>query len=584
MAGPSKVEFPGQKKQRIRMRGTKHANEATANKLKRELAKLLENPRAHLPVMMWKGKLSWGRTDPVTKTMRALETIVRKKDNVTWLGKRMMSKRGDDVAKAFAGSLHAAHDEEITMVGKFSSGSFGSASFIRRGDGKQGYLAGLQNYSNLTLRMLPWEDHAKRGMYFFTWKGGFVCTGPNPTPPDEWLDDVLQRSRFSFTKHSDLSVPIWVTGDIDAQSVLDFKPSGSGYIRFSFKHGPVLAISFEDLSKTEKKESSFIHHLALSMLPPFLPSILTIDANWAPKGWDKDTPLPDAASEGMDKIIDAWQGLTMNEGVIALAIRRAVLDSIDTGLVVGESWITGIDFDSIEEALQSHPGSPDERHLTAHMLYASMQEGSVDGEGLRITPKGDVSERKAEALEVMEGTSCGNILGALWEKWGMKGLEGLGITGAEAEEIWKKQRKKPQPFGNFLKSLDSTRELAQKVARFPTRGDALPGATGAVHDLILQGLLEGDGKAERAATQRHDSIVSAAAAWAWLLASGRSTGQEWHFEINARDRGGAWQAATKQLLEAGKALYNCENDDVERETESWMEAFSALRTVTGEAN
>jgi hypothetical protein len=51
-----------------------------------------------------------------------------------------------------------------------------------------------------------------------------------------------------------------------------------------------------------------------------------------------------------------------------------------------------------------------------------------------------------------------------------------------------------------------------------------------------------------------------------------------------RSRGGAWQVATKQLLEAGKALYNCENEDVERETESWMESFSALKTVTGEAN
>ena len=221
--------------------------------------------------------------------------------------------------------------------------------------------------------------------------------------------------------------------------------------------------------------------------------------------------------------------------------------------------------------------------LAAHMLYASMQEGSVDGEGLRITPKGDVSERKAEALEVMEGTSCGNILGALWEKWGMKGLEGLGITGAEAEEIWKKQQKKPQPFGTFLKSLDSTRALAQKVARFPTRGDALPGATGAVHDLILQGLLEGDGKAERAATQRHDSIVSAAAAWAWLLASGRSAGQEWHFEMNARDRGGAWQAATKQLLEAGKALYNCDADELESQREQWQQALQQLKKVTGSA-
>ena len=583
MAAPSKVEFPGQKKQRFRMRGTKHANEATANKLKRELAKLLENPRAHLPVMTWKGRLRWGRVDPVTKTMKSLEMILRKKDNMAYLSKRMMAKRGDPVAKAFAGSLHAAHDQEITVVGKFNSSSFGSASFIRRGEGKQGYLAGLQNYSNLTLRMLPWEDHAKRGMYFFTWKGGFVCTGPNPTPPDEWLDDVLERSRFEFTKHDDLSVPIWVTEGIDAQAVQDFKQSGEGYIRFSFKHGPILAIGFDSLSKTEKKESSFMHHLALSMLPPFLPSILKIEAFWTPKGWDVSTPLPDSATESKDKVLDAWQGLTMNEGVIALAIRRSVLDSIDSGLVVGDSWITGLDFDEIEEALQSHPGSNDERNLAAHMLYASMREGSVDGEGLRITAKGDVSERKAAALEVMEGTSCGNVLGALWEKWGLEGLAGLGITGVEAEEIWKKQHKKPQPFGNFLKSLDSAREMAKKITRFPTREEKLSGATGAVHGLILQGLLEGDGKAERNATQRHDSIDSAAAAWAWLLAAGRSTGQEWHFEINARDRGGAWMGATQQLLNAGKTLYNCDDGDVEEATAAWMEAFSALKTVTGEA-
>ena len=583
MAAPSKVEFPGQKKQRFRMRGTKHANEATANKLKRELAKLLENPRAHLPVMTWKGRLRWGRVDPVTKTMKSLEMILRKKDNMAYLSKRMMAKRGDPVAKAFAGSLHAAHDQEITVVGKFNSSSFGSASFIRRGEGKQGYLAGLQNYSNLTLRMLPWEDHAKRGMYFFTWKGGFVCTGPNPTPPDEWLDDVLERSRFEFTKHDDLSVPIWVTEGIDAQAVHDFKQSGEGYIRFSFKHGPILAIGFDSLSKTEKKESSFMHHLALSMLPPFLPSILKIEAFWTPKGWDVSTPLPDSATESKDKVLDAWQGLTMNEGVIALAIRRSVLDSIDSGLVVGDSWITGLDFDEIEEALQSHPGSNDERNLAAHMLYASMREGSVDGEGLRITAKGDVSERKAAALEVMEGTSCGNVLGALWEKWGLEGLAGLGITGVEAEEIWKKQHKKPQPFGNFLKSLDSAREMAKKITRFPTREEKLSGATGAVHGLILQGLLEGDGKAERNATQRHDSIDSAAAAWAWLLAAGRSTGQEWHFEINARDRGGAWMGATQQLLNAGKTLYNCDDGDVEEATAAWMEAFSALKTVTGEA-
>ena len=47
MAAPSKVEFPGQKKTKVRMRGTKHANEATVKKITKELGRLLENPPSH---------------------------------------------------------------------------------------------------------------------------------------------------------------------------------------------------------------------------------------------------------------------------------------------------------------------------------------------------------------------------------------------------------------------------------------------------------------------------------------------------------------------------------------------------------
>ena len=111
------------------------------------------------------GKMRWGRTDPVTKTLKELDKIISKKYDTKWLSKRMMAKRGDPVAKAFAGSLHACHDEEFTTVGKFSSASFGSASFVRRGDGKQGYLAGLQ-FLKCCCGCCPWEEHAKRECIF----------------------------------------------------------------------------------------------------------------------------------------------------------------------------------------------------------------------------------------------------------------------------------------------------------------------------------------------------------------------------------------------------------------------------------
>ena len=127
MAGPSNVEFPGQKKQTIRMRGTKQANKETSEKMARQLKNLLEAPYAHLPKLTWAGKNSWFASDPVTKTMKALDRIISKKNDVAWLSKRIMSRSGDPVANAFAGSLHAAHDDEIKMVGKFGSASFGSA-------------------------------------------------------------------------------------------------------------------------------------------------------------------------------------------------------------------------------------------------------------------------------------------------------------------------------------------------------------------------------------------------------------------------------------------------------------------------
>ena len=90
--------------------------------------------------------------------------------------------------------------------------------------------------------------------------------------------------------------------------------------------------------------------------------------------------------------------------------------------------------------------------------------------------------------------------------------------------------------------------------------------------------MEGPGIAERKATSRHDDIDGAAAGWAWLRAAERSTGQEWHFESLARDRGGAWMEATKALLEAGKNLLNSEDSTAT----DFIEALNALHTSTGQ--
>ena len=579
MAGPSQVEFPGKKKQRMQMKGTKQANEATSKKIARDLRKFLQNPREHLPAMTFEGKLRWGRKDPVTKTLNEIEKIIRNKDDKNWLSKRMMAKRGDDVAKAFAGSLHAAHDTEFTTVGQFDSPSFGGGSYVRRGDGKPGYLAGLQNFHNLTLRMLPWEYHAKLGMYFFSWEGGFVCTGPRPEPPLGWLDDVLRRSRFSFQKTTVDGVDVWTTTGIDSKIVINNESSEIGYLKLQFHHGPIVAIDLENIQTFSKKDSPFVHHLALSMLPPLLPSILKLQAVWVPQGWPSQRELPPRCQEGIQRILDAYQGLTLNEGVLSQQMKGVILEGIDDGVLIGSRWMDGHSTEQILAALSDLAGSAEEHELTANILHlASTDEG--DSISIRIEPKGSVTTRDQGCLRIMDGASCGDILAALWTDFGLQALLAHGLAEDEAQRIWNTQHESPQPFGKFLKNLDKTRALTQRIARFP-ECEVKQGATKLIHQFIVEGHTKGLGHVERLATSRHADIDSAAAAWAWLTAVGRASGQEWHFDKNAQDRGGVWALPTKSLWEIGQRLMAASDEEILPLQQEWHVAMKQLSIHLG---
>ena len=92
----------------------------------------------------------------------------------------------------------------------------------------------------------------------------------------------LERSRFDFKHESIEGVDVYVAGEIQAKDVLNSIPSNQGWVRLMFKHGPIVGIDLQSLKATKEKQSAFVHHLALSMLPPLLTSIVDIDAMWVP--------------------------------------------------------------------------------------------------------------------------------------------------------------------------------------------------------------------------------------------------------------------------------------------------------------
>ena len=329
----------------------------------------------------------------------------------------------------------------------------------------------------------------------------------------------------------------------------------------NFIDGSKVAIGFDKL-ETVKGKSSFIHDLALSMLPPNLSTVMTPDAVWAPEGASRD-----GAEEALDRVLDAWMGLTLNEGSISKRVKMAVLHHLNEGFIVGEKW-----FDNAEDAVLELNGSSSEKEVALKLMLEAA------GSGIRISKGGETTERGGDALEIA-ASSCNDVLSGLWEDHGLAGLISIGIEEEEAEELWSAQCNKRRAFGKFLKDIESQRAKADITQRFPYRKGKVPGPVGMIHDLTVTGLVEGMGKAEKLALAKKPDIDAESASWAWLVAAGKSSGQEWQFSTNARDKGGAWSPAAIGVWNAGKALVEGEDVDYKNFLETLRKACGQIEEL-----
>jgi len=551
MAGPSKVQFPGQgKKQRMRARGTKRASEGVLKRLEKNLESLLDDPHSLMPTVAYTVKRA--RKDPVQRSLKECAKVITKKNDRRWLGKRMMKRRGDAVARALAGSLHAAHDDERSMVAVFDHPIFGTASFVRRGVGKPTQLVSFQNFVNPRHRLLTWEDHARSGWWFFSLDDGIVCTGNEPTPPESWLEGGLSDAPLKFTKRDG------VYYSSAAQ------PEQEDGVNFSVGDTMVV-LDASDLASIGEGES-FARAVALRMLPPRLSDFVEVEWNWRPKGWPEGRDLSDATQGKVDEVFEAWLSLSLPDSQLISLLRKAVCINIDEGCIVGEKWWPTEERASMIEAIN---GSPPEKAA----LELIFSEALTDG-GLHIRSDGSFEELEEHVLR-LEETSCHANLVALWPEWGDLVLEGIyGITGEDADEIIEKQAKRKQGFGAFLKKMEAERAEHLMLSRFPWKDGDMSGLCGRADALVRKARIDGVGSTITMA-KKGKNPAQEAIGWAWINVHERAESEGWHFDSDARDKGGDWVPVLKALYEASEVLAEGGS------SENYIEAMKAFATRSG---
>ncbi|MEE2747983.1 MAG: hypothetical protein VX473_05915 [Candidatus Thermoplasmatota archaeon] len=464
----------------------------------------------------------------------------------------MTKRRGDAVARALAGSLHAAHDDERSMVAVFDHPVFGNASFVRRGVGKPTQLVSFQNYAHPRQRLLTWEDHARSGWWFFSLDEGIVCTGNEPSPPEGWLEGGLSDAPMKFSQKEG------VYYSPDAQPEQD---DGINFI----VGDTMVVLAESDLARVGEADS-FARAVALRMLPPRLSDFVEVEWKWRPEGWPDDKNLSDSTEEKINEIIDAWLNLSIPDSQLVRGLRKALCFNLDEGCIVGEKWWPADERASMIDAIN---GSAPEKAALELIFSEALEEG-----GLHVRSDGSVEELDEHVLR-LEEVSCHANLVALWPEWGELVLEEIyGITGSDADEIIEKQMKRKQGFGAFLKKMEAERTEHLMMARFPWKDGQMDGLCGRADALVRKARIDGIGSTITMAKKGKNS-GDKALGWAWINVHDRAESEGWHFDSDARDKGGDWVPALKALYEASEVLAEGGSSD------DYVEAMKAFAKRSG---
>ena len=557
-AGPAEVSFPGDKnrKKRIRMRGIKKASKEIQQRLDRNLEALLDDPEIFLPEI--RAKLGKPRKDAVAATLKEVDSVSQKRHDRRWLTKRMTKRRGDLVCRSLAGSLLAAGDANISTVSVYNSPIYGTTSYVRRGNGKQSHMVGIQNFTNPRMRLLVWDDHAKAGNWFFSWHGGFVCSGKEPKAPAEWVDECLDSASIDLSG-DDVR---WSRG-LEREVVESARITDSGWVRLSFDE-VVVGITGSALAKTA--EDPFIASVALGMMPPKLSAVARAEWMWRPQGWPDEMALPEEGCEKLDEVLLAWMNLALPDDKLARACKNSILGSIEEGYIAGSHWFAP---DARSDFLGHLQGGDVEREALAAIL------DSLDG-GARVRSDGTILDMENEVIR-FEDSACHPVLVALWPEHGMEVLESMfGLTESEAESVHQRQTRRKQGFGAFLRELRASVSTAQRLQRLPWPNELLPSPL-AFADALVRKATE-DGISSTVALCRKAKKLDAAMGWAWLVVHDRTESDAWRFDQASRDKGGDWTPALAALWKAADALLL--KDDLDAKS-GYVEAMKQLAEASG---
>lgn len=179
-------------KKRLRMRGVKHSSKRLEDDLLDRARTLADSPGLLRP------QCAGGcRKCVFDKTFKNIDSLQKIRNNRDALIKEASRLGGDDIVRAYAGTISLAAEGSIPLL---ASGTLGGEkiSYAVRGTVGAPFLIGCQYYDDPRKRLLLYNGVVKKNkLHLYSFGENLVCSD-TPNMPEDYLYDTFWETPYEF--------------------------------------------------------------------------------------------------------------------------------------------------------------------------------------------------------------------------------------------------------------------------------------------------------------------------------------------------------------------------------------------------
>jgi len=442
------------------------------------------------------------------KIKKSLDKVHRFKDDTNKLEK-LSYKRGLD--GALAGTLLIANSEKAPYlaVAKFSTGDI---SYAQRGRADKEKLIAVQYFDNPVLRLLGVKDVAlKKGLHIYSWDEGFVSTGAELDPPDDFINFIVKKTGLKYKDN------VATCGDIKPDEVKNKKTIESNYLRIHWKSADTY---FAICENCVNEKQNTIFNITKYMIEPNISSDFTIDVvGQIVKQKDDEHAQTQNIDEYLSGKLKDIDFIRKN-----MQIREESLKDSDEKVLILDGVSYGVDVEKFIKALKAN----------------KYEQG-----GLKY-----ILEKIDEPV-IFDDATPNKVLEHFWKDYGIDTIKSI----IDDESMAKKFFALDDTPSEILKLVYQFRERQKILSDLP-KYKSLPPLADFIDSVVKTYKTFGEKEAIIELKKRPDNPKGKSIAYSFLLVLGKGRDKKWQYSPVEIEYGEFLKDYAKKLLDSEPKKYH----------------------------